>query len=168
MKATQSNFPTRRSAGYHQRTSHTGFSVCSLQYAELVEKVQVTPAPPPQGQQWLASSHGCSLSLSTPLCSSGGTTESRPDIQIPAWSFPPVPPGTKDPSPPQFNTIMTPRNWTLLLASVTSTLKTFPIVPIMALVFSFSFTPACSQRQALWSWSLSLLQHSSPCLGHLV
>lgn len=49
MKATQSNFPTRRSAGYHQRTSHTGFFVFSLQYAELIEKVQVTPAPPSPG-----------------------------------------------------------------------------------------------------------------------
>ena len=78
MKATQSNFPTRWSVSYHQWTSHTVFFVFSLQYAELVEKVQVTPAPPPQSQQWLASSHGCSPSLSTHLCSSCGTTESRP------------------------------------------------------------------------------------------
>lgn len=46
VKATQSNFPTRWSVDYHQRTSHTVFFVFSWQYAELVEKVPSNTCTP--------------------------------------------------------------------------------------------------------------------------
>ena len=114
VKATQSNFPTRWSVDYHQRTSHTVFFVFSFQYAELVEKVQVNLYTLPQSQQGLASSHSCSPSLSTHLCLSCGTTESQPQtsrhqpdrFHLYLWAT-----GTL--LHHNFNIIMTPKNWTV-------------------------------------------------------
>lgn len=124
VRATQSNFPTRWSVDYHQRTSHTVFFVFRLQYAKLVEKVQIIPVhPSPESAGIGIFSRLLSISFYTPvlvLWHHGKVGPRHPDTRLIVST---CTSGQQGPFSTNFNTIMTPKNWTLLLASVTSRLK---------------------------------------------